>query len=92
MALGADWMLVGGGLGGRGQGERRRDELGGRGHSRVLPGPREWVIAKNGRREDLSAGSREDDSGLDQTWLHVSLSPNPSRAPGLAKPALNQLN
>ena len=56
MALGADCMLVGGGLGGRGQGERRRDELGGRGHSRVLPGPREWVIAKNGMHFVIHTG------------------------------------
>ena len=52
----------------------------------------QWVVAKNGRREDISAALWEDDSGQDQTWLHVSLSPNLSRAPGMAKPALNQLN
>ena len=52
----------------------------------------EWVIAKSGKREDISAAFWEDDSGQDQTWLHVSPSPNPSRAPGLAKPVLNQLN
>ena len=51
-----------------------------------------WVIAKSGRREDISAALRGDDSGQDQTWSHVSPSPNPRRAPGLAKPVMNQLN
>ena len=89
MSLSAEGVLVVGGLGRRGRG---RDvgmswEAEGTAGSSLDQG--QWVIAKNGRREDISAALWEDDSCQDQTWLHVSPSPHPSRAPGLAKPALN---